>query len=103
MLLRSSFLKLAQKAKTIRACIIQVKGHASKVSSAAFNRKLSQERSTNVLEFVEQQGGTPLTNVVAPGAMGTSERVASDTTAEGQAENWRVVVMILQSRTIAGT
>jgi flagellar motor protein MotB len=64
---------------------------------------MSQERSTNVLEFLEQQGGIPLTNVLAPGAMGTSQQVAHDTTAEGQSENRRVVVMILQNKAIAGT
>lgn len=94
---------LAQKAKGITAYIIQVQGYASKVGSAALNQKLSQERATNVLEFMEQQGGIPLTNVLAPGAMGTSQQVAPDNTVEGQAENRRVVVRILQNKGIAGT
>jgi flagellar motor protein MotB len=34
---------------------------------------------------------------------GTSKQVASDTTKEGQAENRRVVVKILQNKGIAGT
>ena len=46
----------------------------------------------------EQQGQIPLTNILAPGAMGTSRQVAPDTTAEGQAENRRIVVRILQTR-----
>jgi OOP family OmpA-OmpF porin len=52
---------------------------------------------------LEQQGNIPLTNVLAPGAMGTSTQVAPDATAEGQAENRRVVVRILQNKGIAGT
>jgi outer membrane protein OmpA-like peptidoglycan-associated protein len=56
-----------------------------------------------VTNFLEQQGKIPLTNMLAPGAMGTSKQVAPDTTAEGQAENRRVVVSILQNKAIAGT
>jgi OOP family OmpA-OmpF porin len=56
-----------------------------------------------VANFLEQEGKIPLTNMLAPGAMGTSKQVAPDTTAEGQAENRRVVVSILQNKGIAGT
>ena len=83
--------------------MIQVQGYASKVGSAALNQKLSAERAANVTEFLEQQGGIPLTNMLAPGAMGTSQQVAPDTSVEGQAENRRVVVRVLQNKGIAGT
>ena len=96
-------LALCQKAKTVTGYVIQVKGYASSVGSAALNQKLSQERAANVTDFLEQQGGIPLTNILAPGAMGTSKQVAPDTTVEGQAENRRVVVRVLQNKGIAGT
>jgi len=99
---KPQLLKLAQQAKGITAYIIQVKGYASKVGSAALNEKLSTERAENVTDFLEQQGQIPLTNILAPGAMGTSRQVAPDTTAEGQADNRRVVVRILQNKGIAG-
>jgi outer membrane protein OmpA-like peptidoglycan-associated protein len=99
---KPQLLKLAQQAKGITAYIIQVKGYASKVGSAALNQKLSTERAENVTDFLEQQGQIPLTNILAPGAMGTSRQVAPDTTVEGQAENRRVVVRILQNKGIAG-
>ena len=100
---KPQLLQLAQQAKGITAYIIQVKGYASKVGSAALNQKLSTERAENVTTFLEEQGNIPLTNILAPGAMGTSRQVASDTTVEGQAENRRVVVRILQNKGIAGT
>jgi OmpA-OmpF porin, OOP family len=100
---KPQLLQLAQQAKGITAYIIQVKGYASKVGSAALNEKLSTERAENVTAFLEQQGQIPLTNILAPGAMGTSRQVAPDTTAEGQADNRRVVVRILQNKGIAGT
>ena len=99
----AALLKLCEKAKTVTGYVVQVQGYASKVGSAALNEKLSQERATNVTEFLEQKGGIPLTNILAPGAMGTSDQVASDKTAEGQAENRRVVVRVLQNKGIAGT
>ena len=88
---------------TIDGYVIQVKGYASSVGSAALNQKLSTERANNVTEFLEQKGGIPLTNILAPGAMGTSKQVAPDNTAEGQADNRRVLVRILQNKGIAGT
>jgi OmpA-OmpF porin, OOP family len=100
---KPQLLKLAQQAMGITGYVIMVKGYASKVGSAALNQQLSTERAQNVANFLEQEGKIPLTNMLAPGAMGTSKQVAPDTTAEGQAENRRVVVSILQNKGIAGT
>jgi outer membrane protein OmpA-like peptidoglycan-associated protein len=83
--------------------MIQVKGYASSVGSASLNQKLSEDRANNVTQFLQQQAHIPLTNMLAPGAMGESRQVGSDKTAEGQAENRRVVVRILQNKGIAGT
>jgi flagellar motor protein MotB len=38
----------------------------------------------------------------APAAMGENRQVGNDKTAEGQAENRRVVVRVLQNKAIAG-
>jgi outer membrane protein OmpA-like peptidoglycan-associated protein len=99
---KSQLLQLAQKAKTINGYMIQIKGYASAVGSAALNQKLSTQRADNVTNFLVQQCGIPLTNILVPGAMGTSKQVEPDTTAAGQAENRRVVVRILQDKGIAG-
>jgi len=99
---KTQLMQLAQKAKGIDGYMIQVKGYASSVGSSAMNQRLSTERANNVTEFLEQKGGIPLTNMLAPGAMGTSKQVAPDTTSEGQADNRRVTVKILQNKGIAG-
>jgi OOP family OmpA-OmpF porin len=99
---KPQLVQLAQKAVTVNGYVIQVKGYASSVGSAALNQKLSTERADNVTAFLEEQGHIPLTNMLAPGAMGTSRQVAPDTTSEGQADNRRVVVRILQNKGIAG-
>lgn len=99
---KPQLLKLAEQAQTVTGYVIQVKGYASAVGSAALNQRLSVERANAVSEFLEQQGNIPLTNMLAPGAMGTSKQVAPDSTTEGQAENRRVVVLVLQNKGIAG-
>jgi outer membrane protein OmpA-like peptidoglycan-associated protein len=94
---------LAKKAVTVTGYVIQVQGYASKIGSTALNQTLSQERAQNVIEYLEQKCGIPMTNMLAPGAMGTSRQVAPDNTTEGQADNRRVVVRVLQNKGIAGT
>ena len=96
-------LALAQKAMTYNGYTIQVKGYASSVGSATLNQKLSDDRANNVTNILLQQGHVPLTNMLAPGAMGESHQVGNDKTAEGQAENRRVVVRALLNKGIAGT
>ena len=96
-------LALVQKAMTYNGYTIQVKGYASSVGSATLNQQLSEERANNVTNILVQQGHVPLTNMLAPGAMGESRQVGNDKTAEGQAENRRVVVRALLNKGIAGT
>jgi OOP family OmpA-OmpF porin len=96
-------LALVEKAKTYNGYNIQVKGYASSVGSVALNQQLSEDRADNVTNILVQQGHVPLTNMLAPGAMGESRQVGSDKTAEGQAENRRVVVRALLNKGIAGT
>jgi len=93
---------LAEKAKTVNGYMVQVKGYASSVGSASLNQKLSEDRANNVANILMQQGHIPLTNMLAPGAMGESRQIGNDTTAEGQAQNRRVVVRVLQNKGIAG-
>jgi outer membrane protein OmpA-like peptidoglycan-associated protein len=93
---------LAEKAKTIDGYMIEVKGYASSVGSVTLNQKLSEDRADAVANLLVQQGHIPLTRMLAPGAMGESHQVGNDKTAEGQAENRRVVVRVLQNKGIAG-
>ena len=93
---------LAEKAKTTKGYMIQVKGYASASGSVSLNQKLSEERANNVTNILLQQGHIPLTNMLAPGAMGESRQIGKDKTAEGEAENRRVVVRVLQNKGIAG-
>ena len=95
-------LALTEKAKTVEGYVIEVKGYASSVGSVALNQELSEDRADAVTNILTQQGHIPLTRMLALGAMGESHQVGNDTSAEGQAENHRVVVRVLQKKGIAG-
>jgi OmpA-OmpF porin, OOP family len=98
----SQLITLTEKAKTINGYMIEVRGYASATGSAAMNQKLSEDRANNVTSILLQQGHIPLTRMLAPGAMGESEQVGNEKTTEGEAENRRVVVRVLQNKAIAG-
>ena len=99
---KPQLLQLAQKAKTVEGYMVQVTGYASSTGSVTVNQKLSADRAANVTNVLMQQGDIPLTNLLAPGAMGESRQVGNPKTAEGEAQNRRVVVRVLQNKGIAG-
>jgi outer membrane protein OmpA-like peptidoglycan-associated protein len=99
---RPQLLALAEKAKAINGYVIEVKGYASSAGDVALNQQLSEDRANEVVNILIQEGHIPLTRMLAPGAMGESHQVGSDTTAEGEAQNRRVVVRVLQNKAIAG-
>jgi len=99
---RPQLVALAEKAKSINGYVLEVKGYASSVGSVALNQQLSEDRASEVVNILIQEGHIPLTRMLAPGAMGETQQVGNDTTAEKQAENRRVVVRVLQNKAIAG-
>jgi OOP family OmpA-OmpF porin len=98
----AQLMALVEKAKTIEGYMIEVKGYASSTGNVASNQKLSEDRANNVANILLQQGKVSLTRMLAPGAMGESEQVGNPKTPEGEAENRRVVVRVLQNKAIAG-
>ena len=95
-------LELATKAKDVQGYVIEVTGYASSTGSTEVNQKLSEDRANNVTNILLQKANVPMTRLLAPGAMGESRQVNTDKNAEGQAENRRVVVRVLQNKAIAG-
>lgn len=90
-----------QSAANTPGYMIQVQGYASKVGNAARNQRLSDERATNVLTIIQQSGQVPLTRILAPAAMGTTDQIGDNHTRSGQAQNRRVVVTLLVNKGIS--
>lgn len=75
--------------------VVEISGHTDNVGKAATNLKLSQGRAQAVADYIAQKG-IPKERVVAKG-YGSTKPVASNTTAEGKAENRRVEFKILEN------
>ena len=98
---RAQLQQFAQKAKAGDGYTVQVEGYASAVGRDALNQHLSRERAEKVASIL-QQTGVPPTRMLVPAAMGVSDQVASNDTKEGQAQNRRTVIRLLQNRGITG-
>lgn len=98
---QTKLVDLANRSKQLHAYVLQVQGYASAVGSRDVNEMLSRQRADAVTSVLEQHGGIPPTNILSPAAMGISEQVADNATKDGQAQNRRVVVTVLQNKGIA--
>lgn len=96
---KAALQQLATSAKTMKGYLIQVKGFASTSGDAKRNQELSDQRA-NAVVVALQQDGVPLHNIVNPAAMGTTDPLASNETAEGRDLNQRVQVKLLVNRGI---
>jgi len=100
---QSELMDLAINARNLKGYLIQIEGFADSSGDAARNQELSMQRAAAVVAYLAQNGNIPLIHILAPGAMGTSNPVASNETAQGRAENRRVQVKVLVNRGLAAS
>lgn len=81
--------EIAEVLKSCPAVAIEIGGHTDSQGSESGNERLSQERADAVLAALRTEG-LPLPGVTARG-YGESEPVADNGTAEGRAQNRRIV------------
>jgi outer membrane protein OmpA-like peptidoglycan-associated protein len=96
---RAVLQQFAAEARATNGYMIQVQAFASAVGPYQLNQRLSLERANRVTQIL-QQSGVPLTNVFVPAGMGVTEQVATNKTRQGQSENRRAVVTLLQNKGI---
>ncbi len=89
---------LAENALKYTGYVIEVKGYADSTGRLAANQQLSKERAQAVVAFLIQECGVPVKNIVAPGAMGETNPIASNETLMGRSENRRVELRLLVNR-----
>jgi OOP family OmpA-OmpF porin len=82
--------------------MIEVQGYASVTGSAALNQRLSNDRASAVLAIIQQTGVVPMTRILAPAAMGTTNPVTTEHSRSALAQNRRVVVTIVVNKGITG-
>lgn len=99
---KAELMKLAANAANLKGYLIQVKGFCDSTGTAAQNQVLSRDRAEAVVAFLLQSAKVPLRHILAPGAMGVVEPVASNESAAGRSKNRRVEVKVLINRGVAG-
>jgi outer membrane protein OmpA-like peptidoglycan-associated protein len=98
---KSALAKLAGTASNTPGFIIEVKGFADSTGNAAANQTLSKDRAYAVVNYLMQDCKVPPRHIVSPGAMGISNPVASNETAQGRSQNRRVEVKFMVNRGLA--
>jgi OOP family OmpA-OmpF porin len=96
---KAALRQLAEQARDLPGYRVQVEGYASSVGSHDANQRLSMRRADAVASVLNQSG-IPPTKMVVPAAMGESQQLAPSATVQGQAENRRTVVTLLQNKGI---
>ena len=99
---KATLSQMAANASKLPTYLIQVKGYADSTGNAAQNQTLSKDRAEAVIDYLMQQGNISPRHIVAPGAMGISDPVASNETAQGRAENRRVEVKVMVNKGLSG-
>lgn len=98
---RNELTDFVKQAAATPGTMVQVQGYASKVGGAELNQRLSSQRAEAVLAIIQQSGAVPMTHILAPAAMGTSQEVADNHTRAGRKQNQRVVVTIMVNQGIS--
>ena len=93
---------LATQALTYTGFVIEVRGYADSTGKLEDNQQLSKERAQAVVAYLLQECHLQVKNVVAPGAMGEKNPVASNETQNGRAENRRVDLKLLVNKGVSG-
>ena len=92
---------LSASAMQLQGYLIQVAGYTDSSGGANYNTELSDSRAGNVVTYLRQSCGVPISRVLSAAAMGMSKPAATNETEQGKAENRRVEVKILVNRGLA--
>jgi OOP family OmpA-OmpF porin len=84
--------KVAELLKQLDKSTASIEGHTDSVASAAYNKKLSQRRADGVRNYLVQKFGIDAGRLTATG-YGEEQPVADNKTADGKAQNRRVMVI----------
>jgi OmpA-OmpF porin, OOP family len=92
----------ATQADATNGALMLVVGYTDSVGSEEYNQTLSEKRATSVLNYLQQACKWKPWRVLTPTGMAESDPLASNDTEEGKAQNRRVSVNVLVSKSIDG-
>jgi peptidoglycan-associated lipoprotein len=74
---------------------LEIEGHTDNVGGELYNAQLGEKRAKAVMNYLNEKGGVPL-HAMSVISYGESKPVADNKTADGRAQNRRVVVRVLE-------
>jgi OmpA-OmpF porin, OOP family len=92
----------ASQAEATNNALILVVGYTDSVGSDEYNQTLSEKRASSVINHLQQACRWKPYRMLSPTGMAESDPVADNTTEEGKAQNRRVSVNILVSKSVEG-
>jgi outer membrane protein OmpA-like peptidoglycan-associated protein len=92
----------AAQADAMDNAVLLVIGYTDSTGSEDFNQALSEKRASKVVNFLQQRCGWKPYRMLTPTGMAEADPLADNTTVEGKAQNRRVAVNILVSKSVDG-
>lgn len=99
---KSDLCAAAAQAEATDNALMLVVGYTDSVGSEDYNQTLSEKRAASVINYLQQQCRWKPYRMLTPTGMAESDPLASNDTDEGKAQNRRVSVNILVSKSVDG-
>lgn len=92
----------ATSADQTENALLLVVGYTDSTGSDDVNQELSEKRAAKVINYLQQKCGWKPYRMLTPTGMATADPLASNDTPEGKAQNRRVAVNVLVSKSVDG-
>jgi len=92
----------ATSAQQTENALMLVVGYTDSTGGDDFNQQLSEKRASRVINYLQQVCGWKPYRMLTPSGMAKADPLASNDTPEGKAQNRRVAVNILVSKSVDG-
>lgn len=92
----------ANQANTTENALLLVVGYTDNVGDEDYNQELSEKRASRVTNYLQQYCGWKPYRMLTPTGMAEADPMADNSTEEGKAQNRRVAVNILVSKSVDG-
>jgi OOP family OmpA-OmpF porin len=92
----------ATEAGATENALMLVVGYTDSVGGEDFNQTLSEKRAARVINYLQQACGWKPYRMLTPTGMAEADPLADNSTEEGKAQNRRVAVNILVSKSVDG-
>jgi len=97
---KASLCSTATSAQATENALMLVVGYTDSTGSDEFNQQLSEKRANRVINYLQQACGWKPYRMLTPTGMAKADPLADNDTPEGKAQNRRVAVNILVSKSV---